>query len=498
MLKLSRMKFIKALDIKSVRLIVAVASIFISFIFIGFDDLLNRDGFLYLFGADEYIAGGFSAAMEVYNWPFISVAIGAVSQISGLSVTFVAPLLMTLVITWVIDSLVRIVHLHQPDVRLAGFVGFCLLCTPFLNEYRADLIRDPFAWAFVFYGVLSSLKFVKERATKDAFLAQVSLLCAVLFRVEAIVFLVLPILMELLYGSSVNRWGNFIRSNFVFIIGAVLCGVGLAVLSGGLFGQLKLTSQIAQYLSADYVFGNVVRHTEFLKNNFLPDWSEDHVVPFLLFGLAAVFVAKVISGLNVLYAVLLGYGWLFNRKRMDCDFKVLVVVSMLSLIPISGFMLNQLFISTRYAGVIILVLTVMTAVLIAPVVVENIKSKASLFLLVLLSLLLIKEVAGIDQDKANYVTAGGWVKENIDKQARLLVTDSRMQYLAGRGYSGGNSSKNVAAKDLSSEILLREYDYALITTKDVVGEGVVKSVDHEKIKSFSGGKYTVQLYKLGD
>jgi len=46
----------------------------------------NRDAMYYLEAAKAYQSGGWLAADQVFNWPFLSVLIGKLSAITGLSV----------------------------------------------------------------------------------------------------------------------------------------------------------------------------------------------------------------------------------------------------------------------------------------------------------------------------------------------------------------------------------------------------------------------------
>ncbi len=485
---------LRTIDISRLRLASAVVSVLLSVVFCGFDDLLNRDGYLYLFTADQFVEGGFSAAMAVYNWPFLSIVIAFVHMLTGLSIELSGRLLVTAVLTWLIDTLIRISFQLKNDIRMPMATALILLCSPFINEYRSELIRDPFAWAFVFYGMYSLFCYVRTGSMVSSCVAQVSFMLAVLFRVEAIIFLLLPtISIFLCEKKNGNVFYKFVHANSLFATCAIIGGSIVALYAEDFLSDGKLIQQIGQYLSADFVFGNIGGHLSFLQNSFLPPWSDDYALGFLISGLCFVLAAKTISGFNVIYFLI--FAFLRKKRCLDINGRqklILLAFSVMSLIPITWFMMNQLFVSTRYAGFLILLGFLVMGVLYGLEMVASPSGKTVKVVSVLLCLLLIRELVGIDQNKMNYVQAGAWVKENIAKECGFLASDSRIGYLAGRGYLS-------TVQRLPEKTVRDDYQgcsVVVVVDGDDKLQTYASDHDAELVKSFDSGHRKVDVYRI--
>ena len=49
------------------------------------DNVINRDGILYLDAASAYLNGGIKAALQTYPWPAYPIAIAELSRLTGFS-----------------------------------------------------------------------------------------------------------------------------------------------------------------------------------------------------------------------------------------------------------------------------------------------------------------------------------------------------------------------------------------------------------------------------
>jgi len=60
-------------NLTQIRVFTAIASLIFSMYAVYFDDIINKDGVMYLKTAELFLSGNMDAALVSYNWPFYSI-----------------------------------------------------------------------------------------------------------------------------------------------------------------------------------------------------------------------------------------------------------------------------------------------------------------------------------------------------------------------------------------------------------------------------------------
>lgn len=153
-------------------------------------DLVNNDAIVYLRTAEAYTQGGFNAALQTYGWPFYSIFIAWIQQISSLSYQQSAFLLNSAFFIVICSAFIKLVQLLGANTRVQWWSALLILVYPQLNNYRDFIIRDIGYWAFYLLAIVALASYIQQRKNRHLFLWTLYITMATLFRVEGIFFLI--------------------------------------------------------------------------------------------------------------------------------------------------------------------------------------------------------------------------------------------------------------------------------------------------------------------
>ncbi|HHA19656.1 MAG TPA: hypothetical protein ENK70_08130, partial [Methylophaga sp.] len=86
----------------------ALISLLLSILALYSDDIINSDGIMYIELSQAYLDGGLIASAKVYNWPFFSILVALIHQITQLSLETSTYVLNTILFVLLTDVLVLI------------------------------------------------------------------------------------------------------------------------------------------------------------------------------------------------------------------------------------------------------------------------------------------------------------------------------------------------------------------------------------------------------
>lgn len=276
------------------------------------NQILNHDAILYLRVADIYTAQGLQAAYHLYHWPFYSLLIGAVSQVTGLSSYHAACLINILFqvgITTVFLSLIKTLGGTQRHqwVALAVIILF-----PTFQSYRAYIVRDFGFWLFYLLAIKACLQFVEKKTWSFALLWTFSIIAATLFRIEGLFFFLVQPLFILFIGQDPFwlRARAFLKMNtflgIVILLG--LCLVGIVHRSLWEIGRFN---NIHDALYAGVKIKNNILHlSQVLSDNFLIQPGLHDAIPMAISSIIGLVIYKMVKVVHPVYALLSIYGML--------------------------------------------------------------------------------------------------------------------------------------------------------------------------------------------
>lgn len=164
--------------------------------------VLNDDAYSYLLAADLYQTQGMAAVLDSFGWYGYSILIALLNTILPGEASSSAQVLNSLSYLLLIWSFIRLSELIWPDEKVHWFALAVILGFPLLNEMRYFIIRDTAFWALSITALLHLIRFARFGKIRNALLWCLCSLAAVVFRLEAILPLLLTPLALLSSGKS--------------------------------------------------------------------------------------------------------------------------------------------------------------------------------------------------------------------------------------------------------------------------------------------------------
>lgn len=402
------------------------------------DPLANPDGVLYLRAAQAYLAGGVEAAFGLFEWPFYPVAIGLLRQASGLPLTGAAQVLNALLIGLLVVGFVSLCREAGGGRTTALFAAALVLAHPGLNEYRNFVIRDFGFWAFALCSLTALARYAARFRWRDALLWNGALLAAALFRSEALLLALAGPLALLASGAPWRqRLARYLKLNSILLALAFL-GAALLLANPELWERLAATAFYQQ--RADLLSGlgaEIGRAAQRLNAAVLTRHSDEYGLLFLLAGLAAMLIAKLLSVLGLPQAALLLYGCWKLRLNLAAHCRwPLGLYLLASLLTLIAFVLFYRFLQGRYPMMLALLL-----MLPAPFFLEQLhrqakqtgrqKIFAGAFALAM-ALCLIDGLVSFGHSKRHLADALEWVEANTQTHEPIHANSQQLAYHSGR------------------------------------------------------------------
>lgn len=370
------------------RLLVAISSLLLSIILIATDDIINKDGILYIHTASAFLSGGISASFELFNWPFYSILIAIVHQLTGLPLEMSAYVLTTFFFILLTDSLYLICRkiLPSPQHVLVGMIIFLAFYS--LNDYRNFIIRDPGYWAFSSLGLFFFMSFLDNGQWRTTFYWQLSMIGAILFRVEAtFLLLALPLYALFHFPFTHSKVSHYLQLTSLPLLALI---------------ALPFSSYFRSILGdSDRLNSLMYRDVPELLHHFsnkadqiiqlLPSFTHDHGSLILFTGLLGFIVFLIIEAIHI------GYFGLYIAARWQKPSpnfphrQLLIYTLILNMLVLVGFTFMQFFMITRYCIMLTLILLLLmlpaiTNFLVAAWQNKNHKILLSFVVIILLSL----------------------------------------------------------------------------------------------------------------
>tara|TARA_R110002111_G_scaffold232912_1_gene293982 strand:+ start:433 stop:1998 length:1566 start_codon:yes stop_codon:yes gene_type:complete len=419
------------LNITRVRLLTAIASILLSFQAVYFDDIINRDGIMYLQMVEAYLTGGLSAAQAIYDWPAFSILIAWLHQLTSLSIETSGFILNSLFFILLTDALVLISSLLVTTQRQLSIAALLILCFTPINEYRDFILRDPGYWAFSSLALYQFMLFLHSPSFKSATLWQIFMGSAVLFRIEgSVILLALPLFL-LFAKKPTEGLKQLIQASYLLII--ALFGIIAFVLSQpDLMAAFSKLNSISTYLNLDTYVQKLLQYTGVIESQILNQFSEEYAQFILITGLLAMLAYKILKTFSVSYLIiyLAATKSTFEQPTFTQRQQLLLYFFTLNILILTSFLFKEYFISSRYT-----VLAVATLLLIViPKVCQSIEyfwlTKNNLLLSIIgLSLFYsVADTSTLSSTKTYIKETAIWAAHNLPEDSLVMTDDEFMLY----------------------------------------------------------------------
>lgn len=418
-------------NLTQVRLGLAILSLLLSVMAFYRDALMNSDGILYMNMAKAYLSGGLAATAKLYDWPFFSILVAWIHQISGLALERVAQIINTVFFVVFTDAILLVSSRIIGNSKQLVIAAIFILCFITLNDYRPYIIRDIGYWALITLSLYSMMKFISQPTWINAIAWQLFTSIAFLFRVEAIaIFVLLPLVTFTQFPIR-----EALKNNLKLYSGGIVISclaVGLLLHQHGFTAAFGKATDVLHFLNIDLLFDRFERKSGLL-GEVLGKWSKDDGGTVLASGLIFMFLMKILTGLSIGYIGIYLYS-IYKaepaRTSSSGFHPVLIYFAIINILVLLTFLFSSYFVSTRYAVVLLVALLIMMLPRLSQFVVLQLERKHYTSVCIVGVILIL----GLVDSMTSSVTKGYiketaiWASQHLPENSTAVTDDIFIEY----------------------------------------------------------------------
>ena len=401
------------------------------------DPLLNPDGILYLRAAEAFLSDGVEGAFGLYEWPAFSIAVGVLHQFSGISLPIAAHALNAVLVSVLVVAFISLCREAGADRLTQALAAVVILVHPELNEDRNLVIRDFGFWAFSLLSLLALMRYAGRKRLRDALLWSVAVLLAFALRSEALLLaLTGPLALFASEESWRRRFLTYLKFNSIFVA-LTLLAVACLVAVPGFVERFAATSLVLKWSHPLLEMkGEVWQAAQNVNAVLLTEYSDEFGLLFLLTGLTAMLVAKLLATLGVPSIAVLAYGFWKLRLKLPARSKwPILSYAAACLVYLGAFILFHRFLQGRHP-----MLLAMLLMLPVPFFLGQIYSKAkvlhrqgafSLAFALVLGVCLVDGFISFGHSKDYLVDALAWVETQAGGNEAIRTNSQEIAYHSG-------------------------------------------------------------------
>jgi hypothetical protein len=395
-----------------------ILNIIISYMMLLYRQPFNVDGILYLHAAEVYLQHGLHASMQIYPWPFYSILIATVSQISHLSLLASAFLINAVLTSFLVCFFLLLISACGGTLSHQYWGVLIILLYPLLNHDRQNVLRDFGYYAFFLGSLWCLIKFFQENKNKYAFFWQIFILIASAFRIEGIILLLLVPLASKKMNILKLSWFNLL----LFILALLISSSILH------FGRLP---EIMANLQINGLVTFFQQKLIIIQDQILGIFGKDDALFFLISGLIGVFLVELLQTFGIFSAILLLFG--IKKKIIYIESRALraiIIYGVIVLLILIGFLVHQLFLTNRYVIPLALLLMLTLPFIAAALWKHSFLSKILLCLWLIFNA--VSSFGQFGPSKTYIIDAGEWMNRNIPSIENIYINDAQLAYYANR------------------------------------------------------------------
>ena len=408
-------------------LIAGLITVRIQYVHMGW---INSDSVLYLEAAKWMVAGDFTKALAIYNWPFYSICIATVSKIFHTPIFLSAQILSTVFFMLATTALLNIVSLLGGNNRTIVIGAITLFgCDYIVGDILPMLMRDQGYWAFFLLSVWAFIKFTDHPTWLMGGLWQVSVITAALFRIEGIFYLALPLVLLFEHEKSWRcRLTQWLKANYLNLLGLALLLIGILLLNAQQIGRLQelSPSNIVQVYSE-----NLLRKSVMMSQQILGGFLEEYGLFVILVSLFLItFIKSILSAGAICSAIAVKYFWAF-KNNTSARFRVIYAVMLITFLSMYMIITKVFVLSGRYTITMAFMLLILASFGIAKLLQNHsarYSKKIAVIVLLIFSITLLKNLMPKPEGFNFRQDAMVWLKKYNTKKEKVFFNETRLAF----------------------------------------------------------------------
>ena len=321
------------------------------------DGQINRDGLLYLKQAYLFTEGSWKEGLVLYYWPFFSILIAILHKLTNLHLQVIAHAVdLALFGIAALFYLKTLKLIYKEEKQILFYGGVILLSfIPIMDDYVGMVLRDHGLWAGCMMGTYFYFKYLFKKNYINNLLWQLSFVFAGLFRPEALIFLILIPLFNLIikrnFDFNFSNIQKLFKEYSVLLIYIIFSLTNKLLSNANNFGgeqQSRLSEFIPRLISFfKQISSSLPLSTD---NPLLNDLLVNYPITITFGLLLTVILIKWIKGLGLLLCGLLIYFLTKNyQNKFDREIKLsLYFFITISFLLVSFNLFNMYVLSNRY------------------------------------------------------------------------------------------------------------------------------------------------------
>ena len=410
--------------------------------------VINRDGILYIETARIFLADGFIAANKSFNWPFLPVLMALVSKLTGIGLEKTGHLLNALFMAGACAFVVASAKRQTPEA--AWSTCLVVLALPGLNQYRDELLREYGCWFFLMLSFWLAHVWAESPRWGTAFIVQICVGAAALFRPEALAFFPALIMWQAFSAPKGEKWRRSLMIGGLPLLG--LATMVTLFVSGQLESGQRLAGELGRINSARFDV-----KAKALADALVP-YAKGQAGTILFMGSLAIIPLKYLKQLGIFIIPLL---MLFQSSglRLSLSRTPLFAWALLAhLLVLSAFVVDMQFLAGRYVAVLSLLSAPFIGLGLSQLIKRFPRWKNAMLVIVLL--IMVSNVVSLNPGQNHYIKAGEWLAKNASNTPRIYINSSRVIYYAG--WKTDNVGDSNDRQYLSSAIQKGKYDLVVL------------------------------------
>lgn len=480
---------------------------------------INVDSTIYLEAAKLFAMGEWKNGLAIYNWPLYSLMIAGVSNITHLEIQTSAQLLDILFFTITVLSFTTFIKLAGGDKKTILCGAFLLFSSSYIvGSILPMLLRDQGFWAAFLSSLVFLIRFYRSQKIYDALLWQLFAITAVLFRIEAISYLVALPLILMIYNQK--KWSlkisEFIKLNLISIISMIALSAALIFIPSlhvNNLGRLQEALLIFHRLTTETALAFSLK-ANIMGKQVLGYFFEEYGLMGVILTLLGIFIIRVVN--IVSWPIIAIYILQFRNKnialKIKPDTQKIMTASALIALTNGAVIISLNFIlSNRYLIAFGFISLIFAAFCLDALINKNSKIwdhpwKKLLLILTLstLAIITIKNVApkkegyNFERDAVYYLK-----NQNVQMDKVFLETTKMVYYATGQRKEFIRNDTWSYTQQSINDGSIFNYDYLLIlldvnnelrNREDILGN---KLYQYEPIKDFYSlkNKKKIKIYR---
>jgi hypothetical protein len=353
-------------------------------------------------------------------------------------------------------------------VQLAAIV--VLFSLAYMNENRADIIRDHGYWFCYLFSLVFYIKFYKSFQLKYVLLWSITILLGALFRIEGLViWAMLPLIILIKSDLSVRGKIRYLSMSYLahFIIGLALVSYLWVTHDNTILTTRLGDFQFFAGKFLDGIGGELEQRIAVLKTHVLNSkYSSDFAMHSIVGIIVIILISKIFTAVTLPYVGIFFMPSLWARLK-TIDYRavsVLVWSALISLLLVLSILIPRLYLSARWAlPFAFSVLLFVPFLLVRALDIWNVNSgqrrKRTVFVYLFFGLFILfgflDGLISTSDSKSHIKDAGDWVKQNLSSDSKIFFNDVRIHHYSGR-FKGERVSRKIKPG------LWGRYDYIVL------------------------------------